>query len=235
MYTISIILVAPQMGENIGATARAMKNFGLKDLRIINPRDGWPNDKASSMSVGAIDIIENARIFSSLEEATSDISFLYATTGIPRNINKDYVISKNLAQDVPSNCAIGIMFGRENSGLNNAEITFANKILIIDTDKNFNSLNIAHAVAIVCYELFNTRNQIRGDLNNTQELANMSDLNHFCQHLLSMLENKRFFRVPEKKEQISHKIRNLFSRIDKLSKSELNILRGIITALDDNK
>jgi len=232
---ISIILVEPQMGENIGAAARAMKNFGLRDLRIVNPRDGWPNDKACSMSVGAIDLIENAKIFSSLEEASSDLSFLYATTGIPRNMNKDYVISRNLAQDIPSSCAIGIMFGRENWGLNNAEIAMANKILLIDTDKNFSSLNIAHAVAIICYELFGANNQFRGDLNNTQELATKSELNHFCQHLLLILEEKNFFRVPEKKEQMSNKIKNLFSRIDKLSQSELNILRGIITTLNDSK
>ncbi|MFN9476890.1 MAG: RNA methyltransferase, partial [Rickettsiales bacterium] len=144
---IAIILVAPQLGENIGASARAMKNFGLRDLRIVAPRDGWPNKKAESMSVGAIDIINQAKVFSSIEEAVSDLSFIYATTGVVRAINKNYVLSRNLKQDIDSNYSIGIMFGRENCGLNNQEITYANKILVIDTDKNFTSLNIAHAVS----------------------------------------------------------------------------------------
>lgn len=228
---IAIILVAPQMGENIGASARAMKNFGLRDLRIVSPRDGWPNAKAESMSVGAIDIINQAKIFSSIELAISDLSYIYATTGVPRDMNKNYVLSRNLSKDMPYDCPVGIMFGRENCGLNNKEITYANKILLIDTDKNFTSLNIAHAVSIVCYELFGIRNQPREDLENTCQLASQDELHYFYEHLFSKLEKKDFFRVPEKKEQMSNKIRNLFSRIDKLSQSELQTLRGIITVL----
>lgn len=232
---IAIILVAPQMGENIGASARAMKNFGLSDLRIVLPRHGWPNAKAESMSVGAIDIINQAKIFPSIDQAISDLSFIYATTGVPRDMNKNYILSRNLAQDIPSDCRVGIMFGRENCGLNNQEITYANKILVIDTDKNFTSLNISHAVSIVCYELFGLRNQTRNDLNNHHTLATQVELNHFYTHLFSKLEEKDFFRVPEKKEQMSSKIRNLFSRIDKMSQIELQTLRGIVTVLTSDK
>jgi len=232
---IAIILVAPQLGENIVASARAMKNFGLRDLRIVAPRDGWPNKKAESMSVGAIDIINQAKVFLSIEEAVSDLSFIYATTGVVRAINKNYVLSRNLKQDIDGNYSIGIMFGRENCGLNNHEMTYANKILVIDTDKNFTSLNIAHAVSIVCYELFGIKSQKRGDLNNTHKLATQAELNYFYSHLFSKLEEKNFFRVPEKKEHMTNKIRNLFSRIDKLSQVELQILRGIITVLADDK
>jgi TrmH family RNA methyltransferase len=114
------------------------------------------------MSVGAIDIINQAKVFSSIEEAVSDLSFIYATTGVVRAINKNYVLSRNLKQDIDGNYSIGIMFGRENCGLNNHEMTYANKILVIDTDKNFTSLNIAHAVSIVSYELFGAKSQKRG-------------------------------------------------------------------------
>jgi len=234
---IAIILVAPQMGENIGASARSMKNFGLKDLRIVLPRDGWPNAKAESMSVGAINIIKEAQIFSSISEAISDLSFIYATTGTPRDMNKNYVLSKNLEQDIPINSysSIGIMFGRENSGLNNQEIAYANKILVIDTDKNFTSLNIAHAVSIICYELFKIKNQNRNDLKITNQLASQAELNYFYEHLFTKLDEKGFFRVPEKKQQMSNKIRNLFSRIDKISQIELQTLRGIVTVLTSDK
>lgn len=232
---IAIILVAPQMGENIGASARAMKNFGFSDLRIITPRDGWPNAKAESMSVGAIDIIKKAKVFLSIEEAVGDLSFVYATTGSTRAINKSYILSKHLDQEVSYNGSIGIMFGRENCGLTNQELSYANKVLIIDTDKKFSSLNISHAVSVICYELFKTRQQNNNNLKNDYKLASQAELNYFYEHLFSKLEEKGFFRVPEKKEHMTQKIRNLFSRIDKISQAELQTLRGIVTVLTSNK
>lgn len=232
---ISIILVAPQMGENIGAAARAMKNFGLWDLRIVAPRDGWPNGKAVSTAAGGADIIRQARIFPDIELAISDLSFIYASTGTPRNMNKDYVLSRNLSSDMASSLTetskVGILFGRESSGLDNREIAYANKILVIDTIDECSSLNIAHAVAIICYELFGAKNRPRKDLKNKQLLASREQLEHFYEHLFSCLEQKQFFRVPEKKEHMSNKIRNLLTRIDKISESELQTLRGIITVL----
>ena len=229
--TISIILVEPQMGENIGAAARAMKNFGLTDLRLIAPRDGWPNEKAQSMSVGAIDLIQNAKIYDSIQDAISDLEYVYAATAVPRDMNKRYVLSRDLKDDMPIAGKVGIMFGRENCGLNNKEIAFANKIITIDTDVGFSSLNIAHSVAIICYELFQGKKQLRSDLNNIHKLANSAQLEHFYNHLFEVLGSREFFRVPEKKEQMSQKIRNIFAKIDNLSQSELQTLRGIITVL----
>ena len=161
-----IILVAPQMGENIGATARAMKNFGLTNLRIVAPRDGWPNDKASSVAVAAIDILAKAKIYDDLASSIADLEYVYATTSVPRDMNKSYLLSKELPDHYPTQLKVGIMFGRENCGLTNQEITIANKIITIDTDHNFSSLNIAQAVIIICYELF--KSQERTDLVNTQ-------------------------------------------------------------------
>jgi tRNA/rRNA methyltransferase len=228
---ISIILVEPQMGENIGATARAMKNFALLDLRLVAPRDGWPNEKAASMSVGAIDLIESAKIFESVQDAIADLEYVYAATAAPRDMNKDYVLSHDLQQDIDQARNIGIMFGRENSGLNNKEISYANKIVTIDTDVNFSSLNIAHSVAVICSQIFKGKNKTRNDLDNIQELATMSEVEHFNNHLISELDKKRFFKGEDKKEQMELKIRNLFGRINHLSKSEVQTLRGIVTVL----
>lgn len=230
---IAIILVAPQLGENIGAAARAMKNFGLCDLRIVNPRDGWPSPSAISMSVGAANLIEAAKIYTDLKSAIADLSYVYATTASSRDINKKYVLSRNLVEDLPGG-RVGILFGRESSGLSNEEISFANKILTIDCDSNFSSLNIAHAVAIASYEIFRQQGHSR-NLKNKENKASLAELEHFYNHLFSELEAGKFFRVPEKKEQMSNKIRNLFARIDNLSKAELQILRGIIAVLTQNK
>lgn len=231
LRNISIILVAPQMGENIGAAARAMKNFAITDLRIVNPRDGWPNEKAKNMSVGAIEIIENAKIYGSVPDSIEDLEYVYAASAAPRDMNIDYALSRDLNSDISGYKHLGIMFGRESSGLSNQEISYANKIVTIDTDVNFSSLNIAHAVAVICYESFQGINHQRDDLSNFHELASHSDLEYFYDHLFDLLEQKSFFRTKDKKAHMSLKIRNLFNRIDHLSKQEIQTLRGVITTL----
>jgi tRNA/rRNA methyltransferase len=233
---ISIILVAPQMGENIGASARAMKNFGIRDLRLVAPRDGWPNDKAASMSAHAVDIIKSARIYNDIKSAIADLDFIYATTAAQRDMNKQYVLSRNIVDDLPPmGSKVGFLFGRESSGLSNDEITYANKIVTIDTEGQYSSLNLAHAVAVICYELFQRLRQDRADLKIEEQRASMAELEHFYDRLFMELDRRKFFRVPEKKEYMSQKIRNLFSRIDNLSKSELQTLRGIVTVLTKNE
>ena len=192
------------MGENIGAVARAMKNFDIYDLRIVDPRDGWPNEKAVSMSVGAADLIANARIFGSVVDAISDLSYVYAATATTRDMNKEYVFSRDLKEDIPKTGKVGIMFGRENCGLNNQEISYANKIITIDTNLSFSSLNIAHSVAVICYELFQARMQSRPYVQLT--LAGNDELEYFYEHLFNSLEERKFFRVPEKREKMSLKI-----------------------------
>ena len=123
LRNISIILVAPQMGENIGAAARAIKNFAITDLRIVNPRDGWPNEKAKNMSVGAIEIIENAKIYNSVPDSIEDLEYVYAASAAPRDMNIDYALSRDLNSDISGYKHLGIMFGRESSGLSNQEIS----------------------------------------------------------------------------------------------------------------
>ncbi|WP_375326948.1 RNA methyltransferase [Candidatus Tisiphia endosymbiont of Nemotelus uliginosus] len=226
-----IILVSPQMGENIGATARAMKNFNISELRIIAPRDGWPNEQARSMAVSAVNIIDNAKIYDNLENGIKDIDYLYATSATGRNMNKNYISSKILPQDYPNHLKVGIMFGRESCGLQNKEIIYANKIININTG-DFGSLNIAQAVVIICYELFHSNEaHQKNHIKNEQKLATRGELEHFFDHLFSELNNKNFFKVPEKKLHMTQNIMNIFTRIDKLSHTELQTLRGIISTL----
>lgn len=226
-----IILVAPQMGENIGATARAMKNFNIFQLRIVSPRDGWPNERARNMAVSAVDIIDNATIYDNLEHCIADIEYLYATSSTMRNMNKNYIASNNLSEDYPYNLKVGIMFGRENCGLQNKEITYANKIININTG-NFSSLNIAQSVVIIGYELFSISQTLPiNNLANEQKLALKGELDYFFEHLFTELHNKNFFKLPEKTPGMKQNIRNIFTRIDKLSKTELQTLRGIISTL----
>ncbi|MDP4708863.1 MAG: RNA methyltransferase [Rickettsiaceae bacterium] len=232
---IAIILVEPQMGENIGAVARAMKNFALSDLRLVSPRDGWPNTKAESMSVGAIDLIHKAQIYESIQDAIGDLEYVYAATAAPRDMNKNYILSRDISSDIPKIASLGIMFGRENCGLNNKEIAYANKIVTIDTDVSFSSLNIAHSVAVICYELFQGQKNLRIDLNNAQTLATKTELEYFYQHLFAELADRDFFKNADKKEQMSIKIRNLFAKIEDLSHAELQTLRGIVSVLSDKK
>lgn len=225
-----IILVAPQMGENIGATARAMKNFSLNELRIVAPRDGWPNEQARSNAVGAVNIIDSAKIYDSLENSIKDLEYLYATTCIKRVMNKDYVFSHNLSLDYPSLQRVGIMFGRENNGLSNEEISLANKIITINTTE-FSSLNIAQAVIIICYELFRNSNP-REDIYNIQKLATKQELRYFLENLFTKLDKTGFFKAPEKKLNMQQNIINIFMRINNLSSPEVQTLQGIIKSLD---
>lgn len=239
---IAIILIAPQMGENIGAAARAMKNFGISDLRIVAPRDGWPNEKADNMSVFAIDIIRNAKIFENTQSALKDLHLLYATSANLRDMNKEVVLVNDpsfcqnikAVYDKGGDTKIGIMFGRENSGLTNEEISYANKILTIPTCASAGSLNIAHAVAVICYELSKLScNSNHIDLS-AQNICNKSathgEMTYFYNQLFDLLEQNNFFRLSVKREHMQKKIKNIFSRIPNLSKSEVQILHGILNA-----
>lgn len=223
-----VILVAPQMGENIGAAARVIKNFAINELRIVRPRDGWPNKKAETMAVGAIDVIHNAKIYDNLEQAIADLEYLYATTANARQINKDYISSRSLKDDYVAGLKVGVMFGRENCGLTNQEITLANKIITIATS-DFSSLNIAQAIAIVCYELFSNHSSV--GFNSQDRLATRQELSYFFAHLFAELDKANFFKIAEKKTQMRRNIMNIFTRIDKLSNNELQTLRGIIRGL----
>ena len=234
----AIILVAPQLGENIGATARAMLNFGIDDLRIVNPRDGWPNPKAEDMSKGAISVIENARIFESLADAAHDINRLYATTARPRDMVKPIITPEDCAQNIMQNAEAGeksaIMFGPERSGLNNDDLTLCDSIVIIPVSEVYGSLNLAQAVVLMCYEYFKLNGddiiKLEKNIHENDEVADKAELASMFCHLEQELDNSGFFRVEDKRKKMVYNIRNIFSR-NELTTQEVRTLRGIIKSL----
>jgi tRNA/rRNA methyltransferase len=230
----SLILVRPQMGENIGACARAMKNFNFfNELRIVSPRDGWPNEKALRNSAGGSDIIESAKIFDNLNDAISDLEYLYASTARKRDMNINSVEVRNLKEDYNLNLKSGVMFGPENSGLSNDEIHLANKIIYIDANQDFPSINLSQAVMLVCYELFKESDSI--DFDNIQDLASKSEIVMLLDHLFIALEKNDFFQEENKKPIMKRNIANIFNRIDKFSISEVQTFRGIIASSFNEK
>ena len=232
LKNISIVLIKPQIGENIGATARAMKNFGLSKLIIVNPKEKWPNTKAVYTSVKAVDIIHKAKVFKSTTDALSKSDIVFATTARIRNLNKK-IHSLDEAVNIikKSKKKIAILFGPENAGLSNEDLISANYLLKIPSDAKYESLNLSHAVSVVAYNLY-TSKQKKIIYNNTDksEIAGKSDLFKFYDFLIGNLEKTRFFRPIEKKEFMVKSIKNIFSQ-QPLTKRELKTLMGIFSSL----
>lgn len=232
LKNIKIILVRPQMGENIGSVARVMYNFGMTQLRIVNPREEWPNPRAQALSVGARSIIDNATIHNSFEDAVMDCQILYASTARDRYMNKEVLYPEEAAKEIQSHIqyTIGVVMGPENSGLSNEEISLANKIISLPVNPEFTSLNLAQATGVICYEIFKTYSD---NVINKQDtnLASSAEILHFFEHLESELEQRNFFQVENKKQGMKINLRNLFKRIGNLSSQDVRTLRGIITCL----
>ncbi len=229
MNNISIILIKPQMGENIGATARAMKNFGLRDLRIVSPRDGWPNEKAHEMSAHASDIIESARIFNSIEEATADLNILFATASKPRDMVKEVITPSQASALIPSTAKAGFIFGKESSGLDNYDISHCNYLISIPVSPEYDSLNLAQAVCVIGYELFKGTDE-KKNMDISPPLSERKDINELINFLDRELTTKNFFQTPSKKPGMLINIRNIFTR-HFYTEQEVRTLRGIFNAL----
>ncbi len=245
--TPAIILVEPQLGENIGTAARAMANFGLKDLRIVAPRDGWPNEQAQKASANAISVIETAVIFDCVEDAIRDLHFVCATTARPREMVKPVLSPETAAVRVHAYAEksqrTGILFGREKSGLTNTHISFADAIVIAPVDPECASLNLAQAVLLMGYEWRRHYNnetlgrQTRFDgparegmrLKQAQ-IATKAEMLGLFDHLKIELEKSGFLRTVEKTPQMMRNIRNMLIRMQPTDQ-DVRTLRGIITAL----
>ncbi len=229
LNNISIILVRPQMGENIGATARAMKNFGLRGLRIVSPRDGWPNQKAHDMAAQAADIIESAQIFESVEAAVADLNMVFATASKSRDMAKEVITPQQAATLAsPLTSKTGILFGRESSGLDNDAISFAHRHISIPVSADYDSMNLSQAVCVVCYELFKAGNNPQPQP--AEPLSTRKDINEMVNFLERELSEKNFFQVAEKKPGMMINIRNIFTR-HFYTEQEVRTLRGIFNAL----
>jgi tRNA/rRNA methyltransferase len=232
---VSIILVRPQLGENIGAVARIMFNFAVTELRLVAPRDGWPNQKAEDNAVGAIQLIRDATLYDTVEEALRDMQIVYATSARNRDLNKAVTTPERMANEIvgsPGDQKCAILFGPERSGLTNDELTLANKLINIPTNSFYSSLNLSHSVGIVCYELFKQVNPFL-PVEQSQELANQQELLSFFEALEVKLRNRNFFRVAEKEPSMTRNIRNIFKRINPLTKQDIKTLYGIINCLSE--
>lgn len=232
----AIILCAPQLGENIGTAARAMANFGLWDLRLVNPRDGWPNEKAISSSAKALHVIERVQVFETTEEAVADLSYLLATTARSRELTKPVLGpaegTQQLATHIKGGSKAGILFGRERWGLSNEEISLADAIVTLPVEKAFASLNIAQAVLVLSYEWRKAvgATQLPFDAGD-DPLASKAELFGLFEHLEGALDESGFFKSAAKRPTVVANLRAVLSRPG-LTAQEVRTLRGVIASLD---
>ncbi|MBK9561530.1 MAG: RNA methyltransferase [Micavibrio sp.] len=229
----AIILVRPQMGENIGAAARAMLNFGLTDLRIVAPRDGWPSQAAIDMSAGALEIMPEVKVFETLADAARDLHFLFATTARPRDMVKPVYTPAAAIEETfkRQNQKIGFVFGPERSGLENDDVALCHAILTMKTNPDFSSINIAASVMVICYEWM-----ARQSDNNVVTPTNASfpaeheKLEELLVRLEIDLDTGGFFRAPDQKPTMIRNIRNLFTRTG-MTDQEVRTFHGMLSAL----
>ena len=231
----AIILVEPQLGENIGTAARAMMNCGLDDLRLVKPRDGWPNDKAVAAASGADRVLDKARLYPNVEAAIGDLAHLYATTARDRYMVKREVTPRLAAAEMVGLIAAGepcgVLFGPERTGLVNDHIALADTVLTVPLNPAFSSLNLAQAVLIVGYEWFTARHEPRPERLHTghSRPANKEELLRFFDHFEEALSDSGFLRHPDKRPSMTRNLRNLFQRAH-CTEQELRTLHGIVTA-----
>ncbi len=227
------ILVKPQLGENIGACARSMKNFGFKNLHIVSPKINYPNHKAKATAVGAYDVINKAKVYFETNQAISGFDIVVSLSARQRDINKKHISLNDFIKLVKKKkkSNFGIMFGPEASGLTNEDLSYSNYILQIPTSPKFKSLNLSHSLTIICYEIFKTFNENTFKKNKVNlKISSKSKINSLIKHLLKLLEEKDFFLPEEKKQSMLLNINNLVYRLEPNDK-ELRILASIISSL----
>lgn len=230
-----VILVAPQMGENIGTTARAMLNCGLMDLRLVTPRDGWPDAKAYGTCSGADTVLDNLKIFDTTAEAIRDINMVFATTARHRYMNKDVHTPLEAAQIIKNQTSegfkTGFLFGCERSGLPNEDITLCDAIVSAPLNPEFSSLNLAQAVLLVVYQWY----QLSAEKDNTRlveqpVLATKEALTNLFDHLETELDKGGFFKTEGIKPLMVQNVRNMLHKAS-LTDQEVRTLHGMIVAL----
>ena len=224
----TIILVRPQLSENIGMAARAMDNFGLSKLSIVNPRDGWPSKKAESSAKHADKIINKAKVYESLEDAVSNYDLVIATSNRKRFLTKKTYHSFNILQKkIRDFKNTAILFGPENSGLSNQDIRLANFLFTIPTYNTNKSLNLSHAVSVMSYELFQANNtSFKNTSTANIDKVSKFEFSNFINVLVKDLDSRGFFKPIEKKASMIDNIYSIYSKTD-LSKKELRMLWGI--------
>jgi len=231
----AIILVDPQLGENIGTAARAMMNCGLDDLRLVRPRDGWPSDKAIAAASGADAVLAKARLYPDIAAAVADIVHVYAATARDRGMVRREVTPRHGAQEMRARLkadeACGVLFGPERTGLLNDDVALADTVLTVPLNPGFSSLNLAQAVLIVGYEWFTSGSgaapeTLRGG---GSRPATKEELFNFFEHLEEELVRNGFLRNRESHPSMVRNLRSLFQRAQ-CTEQELRTLHGVVTA-----
>ena len=238
MTAPAIILCQPQLGENIGAAARAMANFGLEDLRLVAPRDGWPNPKAEAMAAGAGDLLAAARLFQTLHEALADLTLVFATTARERGITREVLTPAEAAQRLRSaeGEKTGILFGNERAGLENDDISLCDAVITIPTAE-FTSLNLGQAVLLTSYEWFRHGDgtpPARLEHGPLHRKPTRDEMVQLFDHLEGELTSSGFLYPPDKRDHMVRAIRATLHRA-KLTYQEVQTLRGMIVALTKGK
>lgn len=234
----AVVLVRPQLSENIGTAARAMLNCGLADMRLVQPRENWLSDKAVAASSGAERVLHAARVFDSTADAVADLQHVYATTGRNRYMVKPVATPRKAAADIRAFIGAGetcgILFGPERTGLENDDVALADTVLTVPLNPEHCSLNLAQAVLLVGYEWFQTGENVPAELSMTKgakgRLAAKKDLVGFFEHLERELDECGFLRLPDKRPVMVRNIRNMFQRAA-LTEQEVRTLHGIVTEL----
>jgi tRNA/rRNA methyltransferase len=235
-----VILVEPQLGENIGASARAMANFGLSRLRLVKPKQAWPNDKAHIMAAGADRVLDGAVLYDSVASAIADCSFVLATTARSHDQAKPVVSAAEAAGEMAPRIAagetVGILFGRERNGLENDEVALADRIVTLPVNPAFASLNLAQAVVIVAYEWFKLQSGEKLPFSMPQKSpsAGKEQLLAFFASVERELERVEFFRPPDKRETMQINLRNIFTRMAP-TQQDIQTLHGVLMSIAEGR
>ncbi|WP_299148153.1 RNA methyltransferase [uncultured Tateyamaria sp.] len=231
--TPTFVLTRPQMGENIGMAARAMLNFGVDRMRIVDPRDGWPNQAAVALASGAGRVLDGATVHDDLAGALADCTYVYATTARQRDLTKDVFSPEAAMRDAAARIAAGghvaVMFGPERAGLENEDIAQANALISVPVNPEFPSLNLAQCVLLVGYEWMRVSGEVTAQ---TTELAGgqwatQDEIHHLSRHFEDRLEAAGFFFPEHKSESMRLNLRNMWSRMP-LTRADVQTLHGML-------
>ncbi len=230
-----IVLVRPQLGENIGKAARAMLNFGLTEMRLVTPRDGWPNPSAGPAAAGADVVLDQAQVFGSLAEAVADCANVYATTVRKRGVTKPVVTPEQAASEIrtaPGRSAF--VFGPERAGLETEDVALARAILTVPINPQFGSLNLAQAVILCAYEWSKHATLVQPTVEELLPPAPQDELEGLIGHFERMLEAKNYFWPQPRAETNRLTLRNLLTKPG-WNHLEVRTFRGILTTLERDK
>jgi tRNA/rRNA methyltransferase len=232
----AVILVRPQLGENVGTVARAMLNFGLEELRLVQPKCGWPNVKAVNAASGATEVLNRLRVFEGVQDATADLHLTLATTARPRDLPKPVIDAEAAAREARAAAAQGLrsalMFGPERTGLSNDDLIYADAVVTVPLNPSFSSLNLAQAVLLVAYEWFKAGAPPPPEAS-SEDLARPAtkgEVARLFDHLLAELDAVDFFRAPDRRQSLGRTIQLILERA-RLREPDVHLLHGVVKSL----